>query len=83
MIQNTMFPMHFIGKTSQEFITVNPSWVEVLGEVEEVGEGIYICQKHDKLYNQYMTAIRDWQVEISGLHLPTQSDLLNVNSSKK
>lgn len=83
IIQSSILPMHFVGKSAQDFVTIDPSWIEILGEIEEQGEGIFICRKHESLYNQYMSAIREWKMELSGLHLPSQADLLNVNSSKQ
>lgn len=74
----SVLPLHFAGKSKQKFISLDPTWIEVLGEIEESDGGIKSCSENTELFNQYMAAIHEFNAERSGLHIPSRGDVFNL-----
>jgi len=74
-------PIHPIH-SKQESMLFDMTGLEILGECN-VGSGYEITGKDlpQEILRPYISMIKDWRMQISGLAVPTADDLANINKA--
>lgn len=70
------------GDTKQLEITIFPTSVEIIGEVDE-HSGVKSCSGKPTLFSRYLEALDKWRAALSTIHTATPADLANLGNISK
>jgi hypothetical protein len=73
----------YFGDTAQETLYVDHASVEVIGEIEDVGDGQDRCTSNNRMYQSYNKMCKDWKMNRLNLISPSAQDVVNINNIAK
>jgi hypothetical protein len=68
------------GDTPQETMYLDQASVEVIGDVEDVGNGQERCETNNRLFQTYKKVCKEWRMSRSNLVAPSPLDVANINN---
>jgi hypothetical protein len=77
-----MVPPYY-GDSPQEKLYVDQAAVEVIGDIEGVGNDIERCTNNNRMFLAYQKICKDWRMSRSNLVAPTVQDVANINNISK
>jgi hypothetical protein len=75
-------PVH-MGDTPEERLYIDQASVEIIGEIQDIGNGQCRCTSNDRLFQSYLNACKSWRMSRSNLVSPSTQDIANINKVLK
>ena len=82
-INSLQFVPPYFGDTAQEVLYVDHASVEVIGEIEDVGNGQDRCNTNNRMYQSYSKMCKEWKLSRLNLVAPTAQDVANISNISK
>lgn len=73
----------YFGDSPQEKLYVDQASVEIIGDIESVGDGVERCTSNNRMFVLYLKICKDWRMSRSNLVAPSVQDVANINNISK